>query len=180
MVLLQVGQENQLCPLDEKYFLVLFQDKNQLGTTYLPWETFAVFFFSFFFPFFRVAVLEDEGCGRWGWGEGRGGALSCDFSTRLASVSCNAGQSQRTEKKQFKKWEKWGYKTNTTQIFSSTRTHQLLNFFLGPFPFLTVRSLVRSLILSFFLSFFHSFCKEKVLRVRPNSSSRSLALHCGF
>jgi hypothetical protein len=51
---------------------------------------------------------------------------------------------------------------------------------LGPFPFLTVRSLVRSLILSFFLSFFHSFCKEKVLRVRPNSSSRSLALHCGF
>jgi hypothetical protein len=54
-------------------------------------------------------------------------------------------------------------------------------FFLGPLLFLTVRSLVRSFVLSFFLS----FCKEKVLRVRPNSSSRSLetlslALHCGF
>jgi len=37
------GQENQLCPLDEKH-LVLFLDKNQLGT-YLPWETLSFLFF---------------------------------------------------------------------------------------------------------------------------------------
>jgi hypothetical protein len=85
-----VGKKINYVPLNVKH-LVLFLDKNHLGT-YLPWETFALFFFP------RVAVLGDEGV-EGGVRGGRGGALSWDFSTRLASVSCNAGQSQRTEKK---------------------------------------------------------------------------------
>ncbi len=130
---------------------------------------------------FRVAVLAGEGVEGGFVGGGREDDGLCrEISPRVLHPSAAMpAKAKGPKKNNLKKWEKWGYKTNTTQVFSSTRIHQLRNFFFlfGASLFLTVRSLV--------CSFVRSFCKEKVLRVRPNSSSHSLetlslALHCGF